>query len=290
MTDKPGKPGPAFELKGTVATLTVLRLKTTDVARIREELRPRVAQLPHFFENAPVVLELDALDDGAELAFEPLLVELRAAKLVPVAIRNAEGARRQAALEAGLGLLKGGGRALRSASTPTSDDDATTATGASAEPIAAKATVDTAVGGEPPAETASEVSAASHDGAASIAEAETAAPLVLETPSPSLTVKSPVRGGQVVYAQGTDLVLLAPVNPGGEVIADGNIHAYAPIRGRALAGAHGNEDARLFCQSLDAELVSVAGHYLSADEIDPRWRKKAVHVRLDGGDVVITEL
>jgi septum site-determining protein MinC len=291
MTDKPG---PAFELKGTAATLTVLRLKTVDVARIAEQLRPRVAQLPHFFENAPMVLDLGALDEGDTLPFGPLLAELRAVKLIPVAVRNAEGARQAAALEAGLGLLKGGGRALRApaASDGGGRDEGNVAPEQSA-PASAQPARDPA-DAEPPAEASPgdtpEIAADGATEGASTGEGETQAPVVIETPAASLTVKSPVRGGQVVYAQGTDLVLLAPVNPGGEVIADGNIHAYAPIRGRALAGAHGNEDARIFCQSLDAELISIAGHYLSADEIDARWRKKAVHVRLDGGDVVISEL
>lgn len=243
-----------------------------DVQRIEHDLAPRVAQLPHFFQNAPVVLDVEPIDESLELPFVALCETLRRCNLVPVAVRNAEGARLAAALEAGLGQLKGGApRSMRSEQSAPSAP--------APEPVAEPApTVETA----PTVDT----SATTPDNAA----VHPAAPVVIEAPVASLTIKSPVRGGQVIYAQGTDLVLLGPVNPGGEVIADGNIHAYAPIRGRALAGAHGNEEARIFCKSLDAELVSIAGNYLSADDLGGKWRGKAAQVRLSEGKLLISEL
>lgn len=75
-------------------------------------------------------------------------------------------------------------------------------------------------------------------------------------------ITKPVRAGTQIYAKDSDLIVMASVNAGAEVIADGNIHIYAPLRGRALAGANGDLDARIFCKQLEAELVSVAGHYL----------------------------
>ena len=78
----------------------------------------------------------------------------------------------------------------------------------------------------------------------------------------------------MVYAEQCDAVVLSPVNAGAEIIADGNIHVYAALRGRALAGAHGNEDARIFCKSLEADLVAIAGCYLRADEIPANRRGK----------------
>src|SRR6185437_5793329 len=89
-----------------------------------------------------------------------------------------------------------------------------------------------------------------------------AAPVETQT---TLTITTPVRGGQVVYASRSDLVVMAPVNPGAQVIADGHIHVYGRLMGRALAGAHGQADARVFCQSLEAELVSVGGEFITAD-------------------------
>jgi len=79
---------------------------------------------------------------------------------------------------------------------------------------------------------------------------------------PSKIVTKPVRAGTQIYAKDTDLIIMASVNAGAEVIADGNIHIYAPLRGRALAGANGDIDARIFCKQLEAELISIAGHYL----------------------------
>lgn len=82
---------------------------------------------------------------------------------------------------------------------------------------------------------------------------------------PALVVDKPLRSGQQVYARGRDLVVMAMVNPGAEVIADGHIHVYAPLRGKAIAGARGNGDARIFALSLEAELISIAGIYRTSD-------------------------
>ena len=93
-------------------------------------------------------------------------------------------------------------------------------------------------------------------------------------------VERPVRSGQRVYAPGGDLIILAQVSSGAEVMADGNIHIYAPLRGRALAGVKGNQKARIFCQNLQAELVSVAGHYRISENIDPQLKGRPVQVHL----------
>jgi septum site-determining protein MinC len=96
-----------------------------------------------------------------------------------------------------------------------------------------------------------------------------------------MVVDAPVRGGQRIYARGCDLVLTAAVNAGAEVIADGSIHVYAPLRGRALAGAAGNAQARIFSLSMEAELVSIAGVYRTFDDGWPKdLSGKAVQIRL----------
>jgi septum site-determining protein MinC len=82
----------------------------------------------------------------------------------------------------------------------------------------------------------------------------------------ALVIDRPLRSGQQVYARGRDLVVMAMVNAGAEVIADGHIHVYAPLRGRAMAGARGNADARIFSLALDAELLSIAGVYRTSDK------------------------
>lgn len=82
-------------------------------------------------------------------------------------------------------------------------------------------------------------------------------------------VTIPVRSGQQVVSMGSDLIIAAAVSHGAELLSDGNIHVYGALRGRALAGISGNREARIFCQSLDAELVSIAGFYLLSDAMEP---------------------
>lgn len=94
-------------------------------------------------------------------------------------------------------------------------------------------------------------------------------------------VSHPIRSGQRVYAAGGDLVVLAPVSSGAEVFADGHIHIYGALRGRALAGVKGDAEARIFCQGLDAELVSIAGHYRVSDDLDQALRGKPAQLRLE---------
>ncbi len=104
-------------------------------------------------------------------------------------------------------------------------------------------------------------------------------------------VEQPVRAGQQVYARGSDLILLAPVNPGAEVVADGSIHAYAPLRGRALAGVQGDTEARIFAQCLEAELVAVAGNFrLFEEDLPEEVRGRPAQVYLEGKRLVIAPL
>ena len=94
----------------------------------------------------------------------------------------------------------------------------------------------------------------------------------------------------MIFAEGTDVVVLAPVNAGAEVIADGHVHIYSTLRGRAVAGAHGATDARIFCHRMEAELVSIAGAYVMADDISAEFRGQSVQVFLDGGECRIAAL
>jgi septum site-determining protein MinC len=86
---------------------------------------------------------------------------------------------------------------------------------------------------------------------------------------PSLLIQQPVRSGQVIYAEGGDLIVVAPVHSGAQLLADGNIHVYGTLKGRAIAGAHGARDAQVFCLALEAELVGVDTGYVTSDDIPP---------------------
>ena len=112
-------------------------------------------------------------------------------------------------------------------------------------------------------------------------------------PSGAMLIDKPLRSGQQIYARGRDLVVMAMVNAGAEVIADGSIHVYAPLRGKAIAGARGNTQARIFAQSLEAELLSIAGIYRTSEvPLAPAVRGKPAMVRLltqDGEEKLIMQ-
>lgn len=237
---------PAVEIKGSMFTLPVLRLYSADVQAIGEDLSQRLAQHLSFFENAPVVIDLEHLKDAdGVLELSVLAALLRCHQLVPVAVRHGSEVQNRAAVAAGLAILKGG-----------------------------------AVPSAPSKKTA---------GIAPREEAPVAPPAVAARPT--RVVRQPVRSGQQIYAQGGDLIILAPVNPGAEVIADGNIHVYAPLRGRALAGVQGDVNARIFTQAMGAELLAIAGNYqVYEDSLPAAVRGKAVQVYLEGTQLLMSPL
>ena len=96
----------------------------------------------------------------------------------------------------------------------------------------------------------------------------------------TILVTQPVRSGTQIYARGGDLIVTAAVSPGAEIMADGNIHVYGALRGRALAGAAGDSEARIFCSRFEAELVSIAGRYLVSEQLPPEERGLAVQIAL----------
>ena len=105
-----------------------------------------------------------------------------------------------------------------------------------------------------------------------------------------LVVRQPVRSGQIVYAQGNDLIVLAPVNPGAQLMADGNIHIYAPLRGRAVAGVRGAREARIFCQRLEAELVGIDTATVTAEDLPADCVGKPAQISFEGGGCLVAPL
>jgi len=109
-----------------------------------------------------------------------------------------------------------------------------------------------------------------------------------ETKAKTRLVTQPVRSGTQIYARGADLVVIAEVSPGAEIMADGNIHVYGALRGRALAGAGGDTEARIFCNRFEAELVSIAGHYLVSEQMPAEERGFPVQITLVDDRLTIT--
>jgi len=257
-----------FELKSRRFSLLGLMLHSADMAEIAADWAARAGQ--GGFEHEPVVIDLGqvprapaaatapvegqaplALDAPAPVDLRALVALLRASQLQPVAVAGATA--EELALAHELGLAD-----------------------AADEPAAERA-VQAA-----PAEIVREV------------VREITVEKIIEkpgAPAPTLVVDKPLRSGQQVYAKGGDLVVLAVVSHGAEVIADGSIHIYAPLRGKAIAGARGDTSARIYTQSLEPELLAIAGIYRTAENPLPAdVAGKPAQVYLQGEKLLLQPL
>ncbi|NUS39788.1 MAG: septum site-determining protein MinC [Lysobacter sp.] len=247
----------AGELKIGQVGIANLRVRTLDVDKLAAEMRERVARAPKLFERAAVIVDFGALPGTPDVATARGLVEaLREAGVLPVALAYGSSENEQLAIALGLPLLA----KFRAQYEPSS------AAPAASAPAPARAAP------EP-------------------APAKAAAP-AQRAPSgdPGLVHATPVRSGQQVYAEQRDLTVLATVGAGAEVIADGSIHIYGALRGRALAGAQGFEQARIFCREFHAELVAIAGHYKVLEDMPAAMRGKPVQIWLEKGQLQVAAL
>ena len=254
----------SFEIKSANLPLVALLLKSTDMPALAHDLAQRFADEPDFFDQDALLIDLSPLQaDAADqsLDFQALIALISRYQLVPVAVKGGSPPQMMAALQAGL--------------LPVPDAHL--------------------VSGKPQAAPRAAAPAASAETAPRRQEAP-AAPVAAPINSPvatlgALVIDKPLRSGQQVYARGRDLVVLAMVNAGAEVIADGHIHVYAPLRGKAMAGARGNTDARIFALELNAELLSIAGVYRTSEHPLPaQVQGKPAQVRLvatDEGDKLV---
>ena len=250
----------AGELKIGQVGIANLRIRTLDVARLSKEMAERVQGAPKLFERAAVILDFGGLSECPAAATVNALVDgLRAAGVLPVAI--AYGTREIEALsrDVGLPLLA----KFRAAYEPIGGNAAPAAPEPAPEPPKA--------GAKAAAEPAPAAPAA-------------AAPVAAEV---GMVQLAPVRSGQQLYAKHRDLTVCAMVGAGAEVIADGSIHIYGALRGRALAGANGNTAARIFCREFNAELVAVAGTYKVLEEIPRELLGKPVQIWLENDSLRI---
>jgi len=230
----------AFQLKGSLFTLSVLHVMQNDLEAFNQQLEELVTQAPKFFQNAPIVLDLQALDENMNIDFKAIGQQLRKHSMVPVGTRGGSPEQQQAAKDAGLAILS-----LTKSDTMEAPTQKTKK---------AKKT---------------------------------------ETPAREYQTKlitAPVRSGQQIYAKNADLIVTNSVSPGAELLADGNIHIYGPLRGRALAGISGNKNARIFCQEMEAELVSIAGAYIVNEALIQSAHQGPKQIYLDDGKLKITSL
>ncbi|KGJ93702.1 septum site-determining protein MinC [Colwellia psychrerythraea] len=220
----------SIEFKGTSFTLSVLHIKTAELANIRADLVKKVSQAPDFFYLVPIVVNIEQLDCSIDYqAVKSLIEEL---KFTFVGFTGAVGnEQRKLIRELGFSFVNTS-KIEHSQKNPQEQQ---------------------ALVKEPQAITAS--------------------------PEKHLFTdkihRGQIRSGQQIYAKAQNLVVIGSVSAGAEVIADGNIHIYGSLRGRAIAGAQGHDKAQIYCQNLEAELVSINGNYWLSESMEQHWGSPA---------------
>jgi septum site-determining protein MinC len=236
----------AGELKIGQVGIANLRIRTLNVPQLAREMRERVERAPKLFGRAAVIIDFGGLAKTPDTdTAQALLDGLREAGVIPVALAYGTREIEKLAEQLGLPLLA----KFR----------------AQYEPVASSAPTRE----KPPAE------------ATPARAAPTPTSPRAAATKPGMLQKTPVRSGQQLYAENRDLTVLSTVSAGAEVIADGSIHIYGALRGRALAGAQGDTDTRIFCREFHAELVAIAGHYKVMEEVPKELRGKPVQIWLD---------
>jgi septum site-determining protein MinC len=235
----------SFDIKSTLLPLESVIIRSKNLDQVINDLQSRFSKHPDFFDNDPVLLDLTHTggEEGSEIFdLAELYQVLKKYKMNPVALRSNSASHQAWAELAGLFLIS-----------------------------------DSQLGPPkkiPPAKTQETInhSASAQNHELNAPQQPSNEPALALTPAPTsaLIIDKPLRSGQHVYAKGRDLVVMAMVNPGAEIMADGHIHVYAPLRGKAIAGARGNQEARIYTTCLEAELLSIAGIYRTSDTPIPK--------------------
>jgi len=313
------------ELKGGMYTLLSLRLHSSDLDAIDAGLSDKVQQAPGFFSNTPVVVDVTRIEGEESFDAEKLIERVRAHKLIPVLV-NVIDSESPVARKLSLPIvetttrnvaLNDAGKEAKKSKNKQSDGEKPSLLSKSSsksanahhlkEPRLAPALVDgddsldadmdasldTSL--DTSLDASQDTSLDNTSDAANVRKQavefgeQLSSHMEYEPVTPRL-VNRPVRSGQQLYARATDLIIMAHVGPGAEVVADNNIHVYGPLRGRALCGVSGNTESRIFCQSLEAELVSVAGNYKVLEEIPEDVRGKPAQIWYHEGRLNIEAL
>jgi septum site-determining protein MinC len=249
----------SFEIKSAQLPMVALLPKTPDLGLLIGEMTAQFgpdSDSPDFFDNDALVVDCSALGDGdLEPQFKALLSALAMCRLKTIAFRNASPTQKQTLVA--FGLIEAPAELAQKKNNPV------------------RKPVDKPVVTTP------------------VVIKEVVKEVIREVPgAPTMVIDKPLRSGQKIYARGADLVVLAMVNMGAEVVADGNIHVYAPLRGKAMAGASGNTQARIFSLCMEPELISIAGVYRTSENKLPKEiHGKSAQVRLsnDGQDKLLFE-
>ena len=242
----------ALEFKSSTFSVPVLVLSSDNLVVIEQQLQEKISLAPEFFRNSPLVLDLQEINKhGYVIDIAALTDIIRKAGLLPIGIRGGNVQQNKQALELLIPVYS-----IHSGGVSPETQKQKTIS-----PVPEPKT-DTDKG----------------------ADADTDTDVATTT-----LITQPIRSGQRIYSTG-DLVILAQVSAGAEIMAEGNIHVYNTLRGRALAGVRGNTEARIFCFDLQAELISIAGNYKISEDLDETVRNKPVQIYLQDQALIIKDI
>ncbi len=254
-----------LELKGEMLMLNVLRLQDVNIDNIEAALQKKRDEAPMFFIQSPIVV--DCSDLSAE---QGNLLDLRALRrilvkmdFVPVGLRGISNSMLAASMSAGWNVLRS----------------------ATKRPAKLKKATETVVNNKNWLNENNQDKEAFTQPEKDVTKIEEIAEI-----RAGMTIERPVRSGQQIYAKNADLVVLSQTSAGSEVMADGSIHVYGPLRGRVLAGVKGDKTARIFCRSLEAELIVIAGCYQLLDESNTDLKGQPAMIRLEDEKLIIEPL
>ena len=232
---------PLFELKFAKVDCLAIMIRPGDDAELVSSINKRVGKAAGLYTSEPALIDLSQWESIEPPPLEKICKALKKAAINVVGVRHLPAAFEDIADDLGLHIvvdrIEDNLRAQHSESSASVSRESVS--------IAAQNV------------------SASESVAVSIPDVSA---LAAQLPSGTILIDAPVRSGQKIYARGGDVVVLGQVSPGAEVIADGHIHVYGPLKGRALAGAGGNRDARIVATSFEPELVAVAGFYMTFEK------------------------
>ena len=258
-----------FDIKGSSFTIPVISLRESDMETIGYQLNKKVSQAPSFFRNAPLVVNLGYLPDPEQIDLSSLLTLMEQQGFIPVGVTNGTEEQQQQA------------RAMKLAVLTMRGSERTQEEQGGKEGVQEESWEEKESEGEPDKQEPQPLPS----------EKKIALPeKAMQTPPAATVIAEPMRSGQRVVVDKGDLVLLTSVGSGAEIIAAGNIHVYGSLRGRVFAGNTDNTQAHIFCQQLEAELVSVAGVYMVNEKFPDSLRGQPVHIRLQTERIRITPL
>ena len=245
---------PILEFKSSTFFSPILILYTNDMVAIEQMLHEKINLAPDFFKDSPLIIDLRELNkSNLDLDFAQIAQLLKRNGFFPVGIRggNEQQNKQARALSLPIDTVRELGNPIIMGETQKQESIQ------QPEVAIVKESVQPAA--------------------------------IPPVPATSVLVTQPIRSGQRIYSSG-DLIILSQVSAGAEIMAEGNIHVYNTLRGRALAGVHGNTAARIFCFDLQAELISIAGDYKTSEDLNKQTYNSPVQVYLQNHALIIKEI